>query len=58
MPPGRPVADWPSRAMAAAVQAVAIGGPAGGGDHGGQPADDRLLVGAGVDVEQDQVRVS
>ena len=55
MPPGRPVADCASRASAACTSAVAVIGAAGVGDQGGEPRDHRLLVGARVDVEQDQV---
>ena len=56
MPPGRPVADCPSRAMAARDQSVGVGGASGVGEAAAEAADHGLLVGAGVDVEQDQIR--
>ena len=57
MPPGSPVADCSSRAIAAAEQAVGVGGASGIGETLHEPADHRLLVFACVDVEQDQIGV-
>ena len=48
----RPAPRGPWRRRAAPS---ALGGPAGGGDQFGQPADDGALVGAEVGVERDQV---
>ena len=55
MPPGRPVADWPSRAIASARRPAGSCGAAGGGDALGEPVDDVRRRGAEVGVEVDQV---
>ena len=55
MPPGNPVADCASRASAAALRAFAVGHPSALGEPAGEPVDDRLLVGACVDVEEHQI---
>ena len=55
MPPGSPVADCSSRAIAAAIEPVGVAGAAGVGEPVDEPGDDRLLVAACVDVEQHQI---
>ncbi len=57
IPPGSPVADCSSRAIAAAIRPSVSCGAAGVGEPVDEPADDGLLVAAGIDVEQDQIGV-
>ena len=57
MPPGSPVADCSSRAIAAADQSVGVAGAAGVGETADQARDHGLLVAPDVDVEQNQVGV-
>ena len=57
MPPGSPVADWASRAIAAATSPSASVVRPASASRPDEPADHRFLVGAGVHIEQHQVGV-